>query len=84
MSEFDEKFNQHIEEIKNIFTVSQAMAKNELTTTLENQQLETELSKLKVVANKVVLCFPKTIPKGQETVEFNIPAYIIKELKEVL
>ena len=50
-------------------------------------KLQAENEKLKIlkeIANKVVLCFPDIIPADQEEVSFNIPAYIIEELKQNL
>ena len=44
----------------------------------------TSESNLHQVAKKVLSCFPETIPDGQENVEFDIPAYIIEELREAL
>jgi len=35
-------------------------------------------------AKKVAQCFPDKIPKGKEVLEFNIPAYIIEELRGAL
>ena len=40
-----------------------------------------ELKRLREIARKVVLCFPEIIPEGQEETKFNIPAYIIEELR---
>ena len=45
-------------------------------------ELEAVVDKLRSAAEKVILCFPDTIPGGQEEVSFDIPAYVIAELKE--
>lgn len=39
---------------------------------------------LREAAKKTALCFPSVIPKGQERVSFNIPAYVIEELNQAL
>lgn len=51
MSEFDEKFNRLIEEIKGMFVVAQAMAKNSFQVSLENERLKEENSTFKFLAN---------------------------------
>ena len=43
-----------------------------------------EGSQLRRVAKKLLLCFPDKIPEGQETVRFDIPVYIVEELKQIL
>jgi len=44
-------------------------------------ELLEELSSLRAVAKKVIDCFPERI---EEDEKFNIPAYIIEELREAL
>jgi hypothetical protein len=44
--------------------------------------LQTEIKEIKAIARKVLLCFSEEIPKDQEELTFNIPAYIIKELRD--
>ena len=39
---------------------------------------------LKGLAQKIVLCFPDMIPEDQEEIAFNIPAYVVEELREAL
>lgn len=39
---------------------------------------------VRTASKKVVMCFPDKIPRGQDKVPFNIPAYVIVELKEAL
>jgi len=39
---------------------------------------------LQAIAKKVLLCFPETIPEGQAEISFNIPRYIIDELRAVV
>lgn len=46
------------------------------------EELEEELKNLKSAAKKVVMCFPEDI--SEDTQEFNIPAYIINELREAI
>ena len=44
-------------------------------------KLKAKVDELRAVVEKIALCFPDKIPAGSESVEFNIPAYIIEELK---
>ena len=46
------------------------------------EKLKKENSKLKNLGRKVVLCFPDEIPEDEA--KFDIPAYIIEELKQAL
>ena len=46
------------------------------------QKLADDNKQLREIVRKVSLCFPDKIPEGQVGVSFNIPAYIIEELRE--
>ena len=48
------------------------------------RQLIEEFEGLQAILEKIVLCFPDIIPKDKETVEFNIPAYIIEDARNLL
>ncbi len=48
---------------------------------VELDEARKENKRLREVMNKVALCFPVTIPENLEEVSFNIPAYIIEELR---
>lgn len=48
------------------------------------KQGQVAYEQLRGLAQKIVLCFPDIIPEGQEEVAFNIPAYIVEELKQTL
>ncbi len=43
-----------------------------------------KLESLETIARKVVLAFPAELPEGQKEVSFNLPAYIIEELRNNL
>lgn len=55
---------------------------NRLRTALADK--EAECKAIRKATNKVVLCFPDKIPAGQKEVAFNIPAYVIEELKQAV
>ena len=46
--------------------------------------LQARIAELREIAKKVAQTFPEKIPANQETVEFNVPAYIIEELRQTL
>ena len=39
---------------------------------------------LVLASRKLMLCFPEEIPADQESLNFNIPAYIVEELRQAL
>lgn len=39
---------------------------------------------LVLAARQLLMCFPEEIPTGQKSLKFNIPAYIVKELRQAL
>jgi hypothetical protein len=43
-----------------------------------------QLHRIEGIAKKLVLCFPEDIPEGEEEVSFNIPAYIVRDLRQEL
>jgi len=47
------------------------------------EQLESRIDDLEKAIRKVILLFPSEIPDGEE-VDFNIPAYIIDDLKNLV
>ena len=49
-----------------------------------NVELVGKYESIVTAATKVALCFPDKIPEGQEEIQFNIPAYIIEQMKQTL
>lgn len=41
-------------------------------------------NRLVAASKKMLLCFPEYIPEGQEEVSFDIPAYVIEELRKAV
>lgn len=39
---------------------------------------------LVLAARQLLMCFPDEIPTGQKSLNFNIPAYIVEELRQAL
>lgn len=48
---------------------------------LKGQSLLLAYFDLRGAARKLLQCFPETIPSSQEELSFNIPAYIVRELR---
>ncbi len=52
---------------------------------LKNRKLQSRLDKQAAIikaAKKLLSCFPEVIPEGQDTVEFNMPGYVVEELRQ--
>lgn len=45
---------------------------------------EVQIKSLLAAAKKVLLVFPETVPDGIDTLSFNIPGYIIEDLREAV